>query len=307
MASVQKRQTARPSCLAWCSAMPAYCISVAASSASAGQAATPMQALSVSSQSASWNACSSASAISADIDTAARRWSGAASSTANSSPPRRQQSQQALAELAQQFVASRVAERVVDGGEAVEADQQQRAGLGPGGQQLLFQRAREQVAVGQSGQAVVAGHAAAVIAAAGVEQAHFQHVADAAEQLATVVGLADEILGAGFERAQAVGRLARGDQHGQILAGLDHAQLVEHAEAVEVRHLQVQQDQVVAVLAVQPGHLARVGGRGDGRVAGAGEQVFEHGDDGGLVVDDEDPGALQRGAGKGSVAGSSSS
>ena len=69
---------------------------------------------------------------------------------------------QPLGDLAQQRVADRVAERVVDVLEAVEIDQEQRAALLAAGgiAQRLVERLAHQRAVGQAGQRIEAGEAA---------------------------------------------------------------------------------------------------------------------------------------------------
>ena len=69
----------------------------------------------------------------------------------------------------------------------------------------------------------------------------------------------------------------------------DLLQLCHHLEPVHVRHLQVEQDQVVFVLQVQAGDLARLGGRHHFRVTGAAERVLEQPHVRRLIVDDQDP------------------
>ena len=96
-----------------------------------------------------------------------------------------------------------------------------------------------------------------------VKQAHLEHVVDARQHLGEIERLADEVLRAGLERAQLVVRLRGDDQHRQIAVRLDLLQAFHHLEAVHARHLEIEQDQVVAVLAVQLADLARVGGRRD--------------------------------------------
>jgi hypothetical protein len=54
------------------------------------------------------------------------------------------------------------------------------------------------------------------------------------------------------------------------------------------RHLQVEQDQVVAVLLVQLAHLAGVGRRGDRRIAGILQHFLDSARGGLMVVDDQD-------------------
>jgi hypothetical protein len=131
-------------------------------------------------------------------------------------------------------------------------------------------------------------HARAVLARLLVEQAHFQQVADAGQHLDRVEGLADEVARPGLERGQLLVRLGRHHQHRQPGLALHRFQGFHHLEAVHVRHLQVEDDQVVAVLQVQRGHLARVGGARDLLVAGGLEQEFEQLHVDRFVVDDQD-------------------
>ena len=76
---------------------------------------------------------------------------------------------QPLRDLAQQRVADRVAERVVDVLEAVEVDQEQRAALLPMGgvAQRFLERLAHHRAVGQAGQRVEAGEAGDLAARTG--------------------------------------------------------------------------------------------------------------------------------------------
>ena len=70
-------------------------------------------------------------------------------------------------------------------------------------------------------------------------------------------GLLMKSLRAGLQRAQFVARL-RG-QHDDRQVGIVDIGLqpLDHLEAVHARHLQIEQDQVVAVAAMQRAHLAR--------------------------------------------------
>ena len=118
---------------------------------------------------------------------------------------------------------------------------------------------------------------------------------DACFDFHQVEGLADEVLGASLQRAQLVAGLGRDHQHGQIAARLDVAQAFHDFEAIHFRHLQVEQDQIVAVLLVQRVHGLRVHGGGDARIAGVAQHLFEQHDVGLLVIDDEDAGVQDLG------------
>ena len=123
-----------------------------------------------------------------------------------------------------------------------------------------------------------------------VQQPHFQHVVDARLDLDQIERLADEILGAGLQRAQLVAGLRGEHDDRQIAVGVVRLQAFHHLEAVHARHLQVEQDQVVAVLAMQRADLVRIHRRGHARVAGLAQQLLEQADVGLLVVDDQDAG-----------------
>ena len=61
-------------------------------------------------------------------------------------------------------------------------------------------------------------------------------------------------------------------------------------EPIHAGHLKVEQDQVVAVLAVQRADFLRIHRRGNAGVAGFTQQLLEQTDIGLLVVDDQDRG-----------------
>ena len=124
-----------------------------------------------------------------------------------------------------------------------------------------------------------------------VEQPHFQHVVDAGLDLDQIEGLADEILRPGLQGAQLVTGLGGQHDHRQIVVGLVGLEGFHHLEAVHDGHLQIEQDQVVAVVAVQRTDLQRVLAGAHGGVAGLAEQTLEQFHVGILIVDDQDPGA----------------
>ena len=136
---------------------------------------------------------------------------------------------------------------------------------------------------GQLGQAAIAGFAFAqlggpflhrlfqhlvVVLELLVQQPHFQHVVDARLDFDQVERLADEILRAGLQRAQLVAGLGGDHEHRQVAVRIVGLEGFDHLESVHAGHLQVEQDQVVAVLAMQRADLVRIHGRGDAGVAG---------------------------------------
>ena len=59
-----------------------------------------------------------------------------------------------------------------------------------------------------------------------------------------------------LQRAQLVSRLGGDGQHRQVAVRFDFLQAFHHLESVHAGHLEIEQDQVVAVLAVQLADLA---------------------------------------------------
>jgi CO dehydrogenase nickel-insertion accessory protein CooC1 len=123
-----------------------------------------------------------------------------------------------------------------------------------------------------------------------VEQPHFQHVADACLDLDQIKGLADEIPCAGQQCAQLVSWLCGYHQHGQVTVGGVGFEALHHLESVHFRHLQIEQDQVVGVLAVQRAHLLGIHACESPGVAGLKQHLFKQEHIGRLVVHDEDAG-----------------
>ena len=120
---------------------------------------------------------------------------------------------------------------------------------------------------------------------------------DARLDLEQVEGLADEILGAGLQRAQLVPRLRRDHHHREVAVGGVGLERFDHLEAVHAGHLQVEQDQVVAVLAMQRADLVRASGGAHAAVAGLAQGFLEQANVGFLVVDDQDAGVEDLGLG----------
>ena len=115
-------------------------------------------------------------------------------------------------------------------------------------------------------------------------------VVDPHQHLDDVERLADEVLGAGLAARAACGGLGGHDEDRQVAVRLDLLQALHHLEPVHAGHLEVEQDQVVAVLAVELADL-RAGPCVDATdgVAGAAQHALEQADVGSLVVDDQDP------------------
>src|SRR5881394_2404173 len=91
-----------------------------------------------------------------------------------------------------------------------------------------------------------------------VEQPHFQHVVDARFHFENIERLADEILRACLQRLQLVRWLGGDDEHRQVALRVDRLQAFHDLEAIEPGHLQVEENKVVAVLAMQPDHRSRI-------------------------------------------------
>ena len=100
---------------------------------------------------------------------------------------------------------------------------------------------------------------------------------------------ADEILSPGSQRAQLVTRLGGNHEDRKVAACFDFLQAFHHLESVQAGHLQVEQDQAVAVPAVKFADRVRIGRGLDANVAGAAQHAFEQSDIGRLVVNDQDP------------------
>ena len=123
-----------------------------------------------------------------------------------------------------------------------------------------------------------------------VQKSHFEHVVDARVDLQKVERFADEVLGPGLQSAELVAGLSGQHDDGQVAVKRADLQAFHDAEAVKTGHFNVQQDQVVGVLAVQGTDLLRIEGGADVRVAGFGQHTPEDLDMGVLIVHDEDAG-----------------
>ena len=83
-----------------------------------------------------------------------------------------------------------------------------------------------------------------------VQEAHFQHVVNPRQHLGQRKRLADEVLGAGLEGAQLLSRLRADDQHRKVAVRCNFLESLHDLESIHAGHHQVQQDEVVRVLAV---------------------------------------------------------
>ena len=86
-------------------------------------------------------------------------------------------------------------------------------------------------------------------------------------------------------------RLGGDDEDRQVAVRFDFLQAFHHLEPVHPGHFEIEQDQVVAVVAVQPADLVRIHRRRDASVAGLAQHAIEQTDIGFQIVDDQNFGA----------------
>ena len=127
-----------------------------------------------------------------------------------------------------------------------------------------------------------------MIAGSLVQQADFQHVVNARQHLGQLKRFADEILRADLQSAQLVAWLGGDDQHREVAVQFNFLEPLNDLESVHGGHLQIEQDQVIAVLEVKFADLARIHGGCDGTIAGALQYPFEQNDVDFLIVYDQD-------------------
>ena len=113
---------------------------------------------------------------------------------------------------------------------------------------------------------------------------------DACLHLDQIEGFGDEVFGPRLQRAQFVARLRGDDQHRHITISFDFPQGVHDLESIHVRHLQIEQNQVVVMRQVQGADGARIHGCGDALVAGTAQHLFQQNDVRFLVINDQDAG-----------------
>ena len=90
-----------------------------------------------------------------------------------------------------------------------------------------------------------------------VEGAGVEEVLDPQQHLQPIEGFRQEILGAGFQRALlGLDGRVRGEHEDRQEHGLGNPKLPDDRDLVQVRHHQVEQDQIRLMLTVQGEHLA---------------------------------------------------
>jgi len=96
---------------------------------------------------------------------------------------------------------------------------------------------------------------------------------------------------AGLQRAQLVAGLGRDYHDRQVAIRIVGIEACHHLESIHAGHLEIEQDQVIAVLAMQRANLARIHRRGDVGKACIGQQLLQQNDICLLIVGDQDAGA----------------
>ena len=128
-----------------------------------------------------------------------------------------------------------------------------------------------------------------------IEEPRLEQRADPEQDFVGVERLVDEVFGAARQRlASCLRRHVAGEHQDRQVGGLDDlVELVHHCEAVQVRHVKVEQDEIRPVLHVQRRRFARVV-RAVERVKPARSQhATQDFHVAGLVVDDEDARVLE--------------
>src|SRR5688572_11344492 len=121
-----------------------------------------------------------------------------------------------------------------------------------------------------------------------MKQPHLQDVVDTDQNFSEFERLAHKILRSGFEGAQLEVGLRGDDENRKIPVGLDGFQLLQYLESVHARHLQVEQNERIAVLTMQPDHLTRMARGCNRRVARTAQHLVQEGDVGLFIVNDQD-------------------
>ena len=118
-----------------------------------------------------------------------------------------------------------------------------------------------------------------------------EEVLDPQQHLQPVEGFRQEILGAGLQGAllRVAGRVGREDQDRQEHV-LGNLKLPDDRDPVQMRHHQIEQDQIGLRLGVQGEHLPRIRGASDLTVADVRQHPLQEPHVRRLVVDDEDSG-----------------
>ncbi len=83
-------------------------------------------------------------------------------------------------------------------------------------------------------------------------------------------------------------RLGGKHDDGRVGVRLVRLETFQYLESIHAGHLQIEQDQVIAVLAVERTHFLRIHRCSDAGVASPGQQLLQQADVGLLIVDDQD-------------------
>ena len=92
-----------------------------------------------------------------------------------------------------------------------------------------------------------------------VEQPNFQHIADARLDLDQIERLADEVAHARLQRAQLMARLRSQHEDRKVGIGITGLERFNDLEPAHLRHLQIEQNQIVGMLSMQGAYFARIG------------------------------------------------
>ena len=90
------------------------------------------------------------------------------------------------------------------------------------------------------------------------------------------------------EGGQLVTRFGGDHEHRKVALRFDFLKAFHHLESIHAGHLEIEQDQVVAVLSVKLADLARIHRGRDGGITGAAQYALEQKDIGLLIVNDQD-------------------
>ena len=122
-----------------------------------------------------------------------------------------------------------------------------------------------------------------------VEVSRVEEILDPQEHLDPVKRLGQEVLGAGLQRAllRLGGRIGREDQDREIDI-LGDLKLSHDGDPIQIRHHQVEQEQIRLILTVQGEHLPGIRGAANLPIAGLGQRALEEPNVRRLIVDDED-------------------
>ena len=108
-----------------------------------------------------------------------------------------------------------------------------------------------------------------------MQQADFEHVVNPHQDLREIERFADEILRPGLQGAQLLIRLGGNHEDRQVAVDFHFLQLFHDLESIHAWHLQIEEDQGVAVAAVKLANLMRILGRCYRRIAGATQHALE--------------------------------